>query len=54
MKKILFAFGIMGLLTIAACDTPQPTTDPNNPGDTAVNTRTDTSTVNRPDSTQKP
>lgn len=52
MKKILFTFGVIGLLIVAACDTPQPTTNPGT-GDSAVNnnTQTDTST-SRPDSTQ--
>lgn len=44
MKKILLTFGVIGLLTIAACETPQPTTDPNN-SDTTVNNNTQTDTT---------
>lgn len=53
MKKILFTFGVVGLLIVAACDTPQPTSDPNS-RDTTVNnnTQTDTST-NKPDTTRQ-
>jgi hypothetical protein len=54
MKKILLTFGVIGLLIVAACETPQPTTDPNT-GDSTVNnnTQTDTST-NKPDTTHNP
>ncbi len=54
MKKILLTFGIIGLLVIAACETPQPATDPNN-SDTTVNnnTQTDTTTTSKPDTTSR-
>jgi uncharacterized lipoprotein len=41
MKKLLIVLGISSVLAIAACETPQPTSDPNN---------TDSTTTARPDS----
>jgi|GEM_PF-1356470 len=53
MKKILLTFGIIGLLTIAACETPQPASDPNS-SDTTVNNNTQTdTTANKPDTTTR-
>jgi hypothetical protein len=57
MKKILITFGVISILIVAACETPQPTTDPNS-GDTTTNmnnsgTQSD-SVTNRPDSMPKP
>lgn len=53
MKKILLTFGVIGLLIIAACETPQPATDPNN-SDTTVNNNTQPDTAtNKPDTTSR-
>lgn len=53
MKKILLTFGIIGLLIIAACETPQPASDPNSPDTTLNNNNTQTdTTTNKPDTTR--
>lgn len=53
MKKLLIVLGVVSVLVIGACETPQPTSDPNNPDSTNTNTTTQPdSTMSRPDTTK--
>jgi len=52
MKKLLMVLGISSLLAMGACETPAPSSDPNNQDSTTTNTTHPDSTMNKPDTTK--